>query len=50
MNYKLCELLEKKTLYKKCEQNARLIHIVCPCSRAFPMFWNAASAREWISL
>jgi len=45
MNYKLCELYNKYTILSKYEQNTHFIEIAS-CLRAFPLLWNAASARE----
>ena len=45
MNYKFCELYNKYTILSKYEQNTHFIQIAS-CSRAFPLLWNVASARE----
>jgi len=45
MNYQLCELYNKNTILSKYEQNTHLIQI-SPCLRAFPLLWDAVSARE----
>jgi len=46
MNYKLCELYNKYTIFSNYEQNTHFIQIAS-CLPAVPLLWNVASSRIW---